>query len=238
MKISIHEKFHNFLVRNNLTIQIIQKMIIEYAESPNDLARSYFMNKYNISEHVFYSCRDYAVICCLVDNKICKKIRKKTCENYSSHNEKNISTSSVVHFRELMDKREKYIFSFTEFEIFDIAKKYLGGMTSEQIGLAYETGKYGINVALYRGIAELILDRETVENIKTIIPSSIGLIISVREENKKKLIKNLSSLINSTKYLISNYSIVFRNDKNAPYIEDLEDQLSILKKYYEIALKL
>ena len=238
---SIHERFHSFLIRNGLTVLHVQKIVTEYANSDLELARSHFTEKYAISEHVFYKCRDFAVICCLVDNNTCKRLLKKTCENSRSHNEKNSARASKAHFSELVMKRKEYVLSYSDADIRDIARKYAGGMSAEQIALAYETGKYGINQLLIRGITELIVDKNTLNTIINIMPpnsSFFNTLLEARQETKKNLLSVQFQDTNILKFKIEHYSIYFTGEENKPSISQLEEELKVAQERYEKTLEL
>lgn len=241
MKLSINEQFHNFLMRHNLTISYIQEMITEYANTIPELARTHFTQKFSISEHVFYRCLDFAVICCLVDDRICRFLYGKACENSRTHNKENSARASAKHFDELLSKREEYILSFSEAEIRDIARKYAGGMSAEKIALAYETGKYGINRLLVRGIKELVIDKKTLDTIIHIMPgtkNSINACLRSRQKEINQLLSAQSSDIKILEFKIYHYSLYFKEESENPSITELEKQLMLAKKRYERTLKL
>ena len=241
METSIHVKFHRFLIRHNLTVHQVQKIVTEYANTNPEQARTYFKEKYDLSEHVFYKCRDYAVICCLVDNKVCNLLQRKACFNSKTHNKDQSCRASAIHHRDLMDQREEYLLSFLDADIRDIARKYVGGMSAEQIGLAYETGKYGINRLLVRGIKELIIDKKTLEDIILVIPGgkkAIDKILNDRKKTINALIFMCSTDVSILKYKINNYSLYYRDEADKPSISELEKQLETANKLYEKALEL
>ena len=241
MKLSIHEKFHRFLVRHNLTVSLIQKIVTEYANTSPELARTYFKDKYNLSEHVFYKCRDYAVVCCLVDDKICNLLQQKACFNSKTHNEDQSCRAAAIHHSELLSQREEYLGSYLDADIQDIGRKYAEGMSADQIGLAYETGKYGINRLLMRGIKDLIIGKETLETIISRIPNGKKKLAKVLEQRGKKLeVLTLlcSADVKVLRYKIENYPLYFKDETDKPSIEDLQNQLDIATKRYERTLGL
>lgn len=241
MKTSIHEKFHRFLLRHNLTIVQVQEIITEYANTTPELARTFFKEKYGISEHVFYKCRDYAVICCIVDDKVCKLLRDKACFNSKTHNADQSCRASAIHHSDLLSQREEYLLSFLDADIRDIARKYAGGMSAAQIGLAYETGKYGINRLLIRGITDLIIDKKTLDAIFSRMPTSkqwLNKVLKSRKENLENLLYMYTTDVSILQYKIDNYSLYYRDEMDKPSLEELERQLQLAKKRYEIALEL
>ena len=98
---SFYQKFLSFKARHNLSDADIIKLVTEYANSSFELARTHFTTKYNITEYTFYKARDYAIICCLVNYDLYKKIRKKSASNYRRNNDKNSATSSFALFNKI-----------------------------------------------------------------------------------------------------------------------------------------
>lgn len=241
MKTSIHEKFHKFLIRHSLTVSRVQGIVTEYANTSPELARTYFKDKYDLSEHVFYKCRDYAVICCLVDDKICKLLQVKACYNSKTHNADQSCRASAIHHSELLSQREEYLESFLDADIRDIGRKYAGGMSADQIGLAYETGRYGINRLLIRGIKDLIIDKKTFEAIISKFPantSSLSKILAYRKDAINNLLFMCSTDVQILQYKIDNYPLYYRDEMDKPSIAELKAQLEVAKKRKEKALEL
>ena len=121
MERSIIDKVANFKERNSLSNSVIVKMVTEYANSEPDLACTYLSEKYKISKSTFYKARDYAIICCLVDNHICKRVKNKSVNNYKSNNSKKSGRKSLTHFEELYlqirQRNKKYLLDCNEKEI-------------------------------------------------------------------------------------------------------------------------
>lgn len=165
MKKPIYLQFLHFKNRHQLTSQTIQEMMTEYANSGPDTARSYFMEKYDISEHVFYRCRDFAVICMLVDGKTKQRLLKKAAFNSQEHNKKKSSRKSALHSEKLMQQRAEFFNSFTQSEIEDICHKYAEGVELEKIAHSHDTGVFGIKNLLKKGILLGYVDASTYQAI-------------------------------------------------------------------------
>ena len=164
-KKSIVKQYVDFKTRNGLTTKVITALAREYANSGPDAARSYFMEKYDISEHVFYRARDFAVICMLVDSKTANRIMEKAAFNSKEHNTKNSSARSNQHARELKEKRAEFFSSFTQCEIVDICQKYADGVELSKIANAYDTGESCIKFLLRKGILAGYINEATYQLI-------------------------------------------------------------------------
>ena len=149
---SIVDRFVEFKCRHNLSTAKIQEMATEYANSGPDTARSYFVKKYGISEHVFYRARDFAVICMLVDYKTTNRILRKAASNYAEKNPERTMEKSISHSALLRNQRAEYFGSFTQKEIEDILYKYAEGIDLNKIATAYDTGVSAINFLLKKGL--------------------------------------------------------------------------------------
>lgn len=165
MKKPIYIKFLEFKRRHNLSNSVIQDMMTEYANSGPDTARSYFMNKYSISEHVFYRCRDFAIICMLVDGRTQKRLFKKAAFNSQEHNIHQSSRKSISYSEKLLMQREEFFNSFSQNDIQDICSKYAEGLPLEKIANNYETGIFCIKNLLKKGILLGYVDEYTFEAI-------------------------------------------------------------------------
>ncbi len=161
MKKPIYIKFLEFKRRHNLSISVIQDMMSEYANSGPSTARSYFMNKYSISEHVFYRCRDFAIICMLVDGRTQKRLFKKAAFNSQEHNVHQSSRKSISYSEKLLMQREDFFNSFSRNEIEDICHKYAEGLPLEKIASSYSTGTFCIKNLLKKGILLGYVDEYT-----------------------------------------------------------------------------
>lgn len=239
MKKSIYEKFLDFKSRHELSNEKIAQIATEYANSDFELARSHFSDKYKISEYTFYKARDYAIIFCLVDKETYERIKKKSSTNYRNNNTKNNSAAdSIAHFDELLVKQQEFLDGFSKQEILDIANKYVEGISVENIAMAYDTGEYAIRKLLKKGIIEFIFDLKLVNQISVIVGPSLNKILHQREINKKCLLNCLRNQIAFLKSQIECYDLYFRNSKNKPDLESLNEDLSNAIKMYNETLQL
>ena len=238
MKKSIYDKFVDFKNRHGLSNEVIAQIATEYANSNFELARSYFSDKYDISEHTFYKARDYAIIFCLVDNETFKSIRDKSSANYRSNNTKNTAVSSIAHFNELFEKRQEFLDGFSKSEIIDIAYKYAEGVSAKNIAVAYDTGEYAIKKLLGKGIVDLILDSKLVSQIKAIVGSALDRTLQKRNANKKALLDCLQNQISFLNSQIKYYNLYFRNSETKPDLESLKQDLQNAIKMYNETLQL
>lgn len=156
-KKSILDRFLEFKWRHNLTTDTLQKMFQEYANSGPGKARTYFTNKYRISEHVFYRARDFVVICMLVDSKTTKRIFAKAAFTSGEHGG---SRRSLKHSYELKLQRAEFFNSFSRKDIEDILYKYAEGVSLKSIAVSYDTGISAIKFLLTKGINEKYYTQE------------------------------------------------------------------------------
>ena len=238
MKRSIIDKFANFKERNSLSNSIIVKIVTEYANSEPDLACTYLSEKYKISKSAFYKARDYAIICCLVDNHICKKIKDKSVNNYKRNNPQKSSRKSLMHFEELYTKRQDFLNLFSDNEIKDIAYKYAEGVSPAIIAIGYDTGEFAIKWLLKKGIALLIVDAKTTEAISKMLGSKLNEILQMRQRNKQHLLACNEKEIDFLKMQIDCYDLYLRTIKENPTLENLQKQLSDAIKRREKILRL
>ena len=237
MKKSLVEKFADFKKRHCLSNSDIEKMMVEYANTDFDLASSYFSEKYNISKGVFYKARDYAVICCLIDEDICKKIKRKTIENYKKNNPKQTTSGPVVHFSELRVQRQEFLNTFSDNDIRDIAYKYEEGISLKNIAITYDIGEYGIKLLLRKGIVMLIVDKKITEAISVKLGSKMNNILQNRETNKQKIVDCLEKEIEALNLKIENYDLYYRNSKERPKKEALYKEVAELTRKKQEVLR-
>lgn len=235
---SIYQKFLDFKVRHNLSNEVITKIATEYANSTLELARTHFSEKYNITESTFYKTRDYAVIFCLVDDRICKKLCEKSAANYSKNNEKNSSVAPLAHFDDLLIERQNFLNGFSPNEIRDIGNKYAEGMSVQNIAKSYETGPFAVQHLLKKGIIMLIFDSDTVNQISIIAKGNIENILQKRKANKKFLLECYQSEILFLNLQIKSYDLYFRNCSKPPTLESLKEKLLNATKMYNETLRL
>ena len=235
---SIYNQFLDFKKRHNLSNELISKIAKEYADSDLELARTYFSEKYGISQHVFYKARDFAIVFCLVDKKTFYQIRQKSITNYKNNNEKSSAAKSIAHFDNLILQQQKFLDDFSNNDILDIALKYIEGVSTKNIAIAYDTGEYAIKKLLKKGITDLILDVNIVNQIKSIVGYNLSTILAMRNANKILLIDCIEKKISFLQSEIKCYDLCFRNSTTRPSIESLEIDLQNAIKMYNEALKL
>ena len=235
---SIYETFLDFKVRHKLSNERISQIATEYANSSAEFARSYFSRKYDISGYVFYKVRDYAIIFCLVDTGTFKKIREKSSTNYKNNNDRNSAANSIAHFEELIVKRQDFLDGFSKDEILDISCKYVEGLSAKSIALCYDTGEYAIKKLLKKGIVQLIFDSTTVSQIAAIVGNSLNRTLEKREANKKALLDCLQHQISFLKSQLMCYDLYFRNSRNKPDMESIEEELLNAIEMYKETLRL
>lgn len=238
MKKSIYQRFLDFKKRHELSNDKITQIATEYANSDLECARSYFSDKYKISEHTFYKARDYAIIFCLVDYQTYKRIQVKSSTNYSNNNEKNTAASSIAYFDKLLAQQQEFLDGFSTDELLDIANKYVEGISTKNIAVAYDTGEYAIKKLLSKGIVELTFDLSLVNKIKFIVGGhGLDNILQKRNANKRALLDCLHKQITFLKLQIKCYDLYFRNSKTKPSLKSLNEQLeNAIKMYNETLL--
>lgn len=239
MKKDIGKRFSDFKLRHSLSNSIIAQMVTEYATSSLDFARSFYSEKYNISKKAFYQARDYAVIFCLVDQNIFKKLQTKSAANCSKNNAQNSARSSLAHHQKLLEDRKAFLSSFSASDIKDIASKYMADVTPKKIAIAYDTGEFAIKYLLKKGIVSLILDADTVRAIhKKVAGNGLDKILQNREYNKRRLLSCLQSQITFLKAQIDCYDLYFRAKDNKPSLESLQSELSKIIQLHKETLSL
>lgn len=235
MKKNIVTKFADFKKRHSLSNDVIQEMITEYANSELDLASSYFSEKYNISKNTFYKARDYAIICCLIDEGTCQRVKKKVIANYQKHTPNQTSKGPLSRFSRSHGKRQEYLDTFSDNEIIDIAHKYAEGISIQNIAFEYGTGEFGIKLLLKKGIVLLIVDRNTTNSISIMRGNQLNKILAMREQNKKIILECINKEIDALSAQIQNYDLYFRNENEKPSKESLQKKLTtVIQRKKEI----
>ena len=238
MKKDMCKRFVDFKARHSLSNVLIVEIVKEYANSDLDFARTYYSEKYNISNHTFYTLRDYAIIFCLVDTDTCKKLQKKSTANYSRNNASNSAKASIAHYNSLLEKRQRFLNSFSSNEIKDIALKYVEGVDVEKIAIAYDTGAFAIKYLLKKGIVSLILDANIVNSIRLIVGEDLDKILQERESNKQLLLNCLQKQIAFLKSQITCYDLYYREVQNKPTLSSLQKNLLAVIHFHKETLQL
>ena len=239
-KKSLYQKFLDFKTRHNMSNEEIAKIALEYANTDLTFSRSYFMDKYNISDHVFYQTRDFAIIFCLVDKGTYERIKKKSSTNQKNNvnNTSNRSTTSVAYFDELLVKQQEFLDEFSKNEIIDIGKKYVEGISLKNIAIAYDTGEYGIKRLLKKGIIELIFDNTIVSQISIMVGPALNRILQKRKINKERQLSNWQNKISSLRLQINHYDSYFKDSRTKPTLESLKQDLQKAIEMYNETLRL
>lgn len=165
MKKSEYQKFQDFKVRHNLTDAKISKIMNEYAITPDENSASFFTQKYNISEHVFYKIRDYAIIFMLVSPLTCKQIRDKSLRNQIGHNPSGNYNTALAHYYQLIDKRREYLDSFSNVTISEIALQYSIGASLYEIANKYQVSTETVRKLIALALVNHLIDGETYRRI-------------------------------------------------------------------------
>ena len=212
-----------------MSYESILKMMEEYAYSEKEKAYSYFINKYNLpNPYSFYKARDLAIVCHIVDEKTCFRIRDK-----ASSNKQESGSASLRHFDELMERRKRFLeLAFSRYEIQDIAYKYADGNTVESISKVYEICKGSVKILLAKGVMENIIPSPVVISIKDrLIREGKDLSVFEKKLEKGRMIKRKEALeplkqeAKLLKYQILSYEDYFFEDENVPTLDFLKNRL-------------
>ena len=223
---------NNFKKRFHISYEDMMKIMLEYANSGEEKACSYFTNKYRLTNYAFYKIRDFSIICNMVDYNTCLQIRDK-----ASQNKHEGSHSSLKHFDELMKKREAFLEeSFSKNEIRDIAYKYADGNSVDTISNVYEVCSGAIKKLLAIGITESIIPSEVVESIRIRLQKEgknlevFSRLEKARENKKQEILAPLKEEKMVLEYQILSYKDYFFEDENIPDFEFLENRLNEVKE--------
>lgn len=239
MKKTDLQRYVDFKKRHGLAYEDIVKIVSEYANSDYEFARSFFSEKYGISENTFYKCRDLAVICHLVNRDICEKLREKTGANYAVYSDKNSASGSYKHFADLIRRRNVFLTLFTTEEITQICRKYSEGIKFDIISLEYEVCVESIKQLLKKAIVDVIVPASLVDEMKERAKKegkNISAFKNFEEQRDKKKIAMLEPYqreIELLHYQIDNYEGYFLNDEYAPEKEYLTNRLAEVEKKYQ-----
>ena len=210
---TLPEQFLAFKKRNLLSSELISKIVSEYANSDQDFAKTYFTEKYNISAHVFYKCRDFAVVFCLVDDSTCCKLKQKTARNYSAKNPNGTAVSSVNHFNEIYQQRSDFLDTFTTQKIRYITNQYLNDISLDDIAEENYTKSFTIKFFIKKGITNLLVDKETVGKLQQKANDIIAFnnLLVQRESNKILLLDSIEEDIRIVQKRIKYYEFYEKN---------------------------
>lgn len=166
MKISEYQKFQNFKQRHDLNNQQIIKIITEYANTEDEYSASFFSAKYNISTHIFYRLKDFALIFMLVDSTVCKRVRNKSLRNQIAKKGSGNYTASTRHYQSLIEKRKEYLKSFSNEEIVQIASEYAYGDALYDIAKRHDISPYTVRKLLAISLANRLVCDDLYQQIK------------------------------------------------------------------------
>lgn len=148
MKKSELQKFQDFKRKYKFTDKQIANILADYANTEDEYSASFFAAKNHISEYLFYKMRDFCIIFMLVDASTCKKIRDKTFRNQSGKNVSGNYTAANRHYKNLIQKRNEYLNSFSVEEITLIAIEYSNGEALYDIAKKYNLSTYTVQKLL------------------------------------------------------------------------------------------
>lgn len=231
-------RFKDFKIRHQLTNQEIRKIVLDYANSDLEYARTYFTNEYEISEHVFYRCRDFSVICCLVDEVTCNKLRKKAAENYKRNNEKESAAQSLKHHTDMMRQRKNFLMSFSDNDIVEMAEKYVDGFEISKIAITYDIDGLAVKYLLRKGITELILDKSSVIAIQKRLGPKLNNILKARERNKAQLLECISAEIDFYQFRLEHPGLYERISEQKISTQEISKKLAHARELYKEASQL
>lgn len=240
MNKSIREQFIDFRGRNNLSLSNIREIVEDYANSNFEFARSHFCEKYEISEYVFYKCRDFAVVFGLVSDKTCRCLQIKASHNSSAHNTSESCRRSLQHFDKLFQQRKEVLNSFTKEEKLTIGKEYSTGISIANIAKFHGIGIFLVKKLLEKGIVDSSIDDETLKDILKYLSTNKknkkyldNLLLNRKKYRLKKPILQFSNTLQQAlPFLIQNYDIYFVNAKEPPSTDELKVLLEIVKEQY------
>ena len=145
-----------------------KKLTEEYANSDAQFSRSYFCNRYNISESCYYKVMEFAVVMDLVSDSIVSKMLNKSMANQNLHLA-GAGGSSIAKYARMYSARCEYIaLSFIDDEVRKIAKDFVDNpdIPKQEIATMHGISKKVLDLLLVRGIEQCIVDDETVNKIE------------------------------------------------------------------------
>ena len=142
--------------------EFCKRLALKYANSEHGYARSYFSEKYQITNSCYYKALEYAVVKNLVDDVTFAKMMNKSVANQNGHY-KGAGKTSLSKYNRLYNERCKYIaYSLPEDKVRDIASDF-----TEKDGDKYIFSKYDLANCYEIAVRteEFILLRAIVDNI-------------------------------------------------------------------------
>ncbi len=148
-------------------LELCKKIATEYANSPEEYARSYFMNKYDIKESCFYKCLEVAIIKNLITEELIEKMERKSINNQKVH-DTTAGAKTHLKYYKMRKERDLYIFSqFSDDEIEKVAIEFsYSKMSKGEFAKEKEISKRVLELLLKKAIEEAIVEDIIVYAIK------------------------------------------------------------------------
>lgn len=179
-----------------------KKIALEYANTRNEYARSYFKEQYKISVGCFYSILETAVINNWVSEEDVNRMEAKALANQKAHAEE-AGISTRVHYANLRKKRNEYLLcKYSDEEMEKIAVEFA---TNTEMSKKQFADKLGLPTI----VVDLLLKKVIVEAIvddKTFIMIKERSIVNTPDEKKKTVIKFFDELFRQRNSTISKSS--------------------------------
>ena len=239
MKKTDFQRICSFMKKHQLSHQDIKKISTEYANSPEEKARTFFTEKYKISEHVFYKCLEFSIVCHLVDETTRKMIRAKAISNYKLHNEKESSKKVMDHYAELTRRRKIFFDAIPKEEILDISYKYAAGIELSIISNTYGYCEETVKKLIAKGITKVITPLLVVILIKNRVKTEgksledFEKLEQKRSNVRARALKPFEDEIKMLKFQIEHFDEYFEGDVFFSKKDFLENRLQELIKKYE-----
>ncbi len=233
------QRLESFMKKHRLAYEDIRKIATEYANSPEDKARTHFTEKYKITDHVFYKVLEFAIVCNIVDDDTRLLIRNKSVSNYKLHNEKEKSKKAVDHYADLTRRRKVHFDLIPQQDILDISYKYADGVKLSVISNAYGYSEETIKRLIAKGIIQVITPSSVVLSIRNRVKNEGRSLESFeRLEDKRRhvrimALKPFENEIKMIQFHLDHYEEYFSGDECAPTKEFLEKRLEVVNKKYE-----
>lgn len=145
-----------------------KKITEEYVTFEPQYARSYFCERYQITESCFYKILEYAVVRNLVEDVIVAKMMEKAIANQNLH-KNGAGASSVKKYARMYTERYKYIAETMPMEeVRNLARDFGDNpdITKVEFASAYGVHQRVIGYCLNRAIIEKIADDRIVDAIE------------------------------------------------------------------------
>lgn len=148
-------------------LEFCKKIAEEYANSSLEFARSYFMDKYDITSSCFYKCLELAIIRNLITEDLIEKMERKSINNQKAHD---TTAGAKTHLKYYKMRKERDLNIFAEFsdnEIEKIAIEFAySKLKKAEFAKEKEISNRVIDLILKKAIEEAIVDDEVLYSIK------------------------------------------------------------------------